>query len=91
MAFFDSLKKGTNESNPLSNRLVTEDNLRVKVKQLLQKEVFHQIEPLEVVEILKDENESIDYGRIIGRYVYSEQDLSIGRLSESSINSICSV
>ena len=82
MAFFDSLKKGTNEPNPLSNRLVTEDNLRVKIKQLLQKEVFHQIEPLEVVEILKDENESIDYGRIIGRYVYSEQDLSIGRLSE---------
>ena len=43
------------EDNSTSNRVVDENLLRLKIKQIVQKEFFHQLEPIEVLEIVQDQ------------------------------------
>ena len=64
------------EDNSTSNDVVNESMLRQKLKNLVQKEFFHQLEPVEVLEIVQDQNKN-KFGKIIGRYVYSEQNLPL--------------
>jgi hypothetical protein len=64
------------EDNSTSNDVVNESMLRQKLKNLVQKEFFHQLEPVEVLEIVQDQNRN-KFGKIIGRYVYSEQNLPL--------------
>ena len=65
------------EDNSSSNRKVDERLLRLKMKQLVQKEFFHQIEPVEVIEVI-EESDGSGFGKIIGRYIYSEYNISKG-------------
>ena len=65
------------EDNTTSNRNVDERLLRLKMKQLVQKEFFHQLEPVEVIEIEEEEGGN-KFGNIIGRYIYSEYNISKG-------------
>ena len=65
------------EDNTTSNRQVDERLLRLKMKQLVQKEFFHQIEPVEVIEVVEEPDGS-GFGKIIGRYIYSEYNISKG-------------
>lgn len=65
------------EDNTTSNRNVDERLLRLKMKQLVQKEFFHQLEPVEVIEIEEEEGGN-KFGNIIGRYIYSEYNISRG-------------
>ena len=65
------------EDNSTSNRQIDERLLRLKMKQLVQKEFFHQLEPVEVVEVV-EENDGSKFGSIIGRYIYSEHNISKG-------------
>ena len=65
------------EDNTTENRNVDERLLRLKMKQLVQKEFFHQLEPVEVIEIEEERNGN-KFGNIIGRYIYSEYNISKG-------------
>ena len=51
MAFYKEVGKNT-ESTTLDNRVVSTDDLRVKVKQILQERQWHQIEPVEVIDVI---------------------------------------
>ena len=55
MAYFNE-SGGNTESDVLSNKLVSNENLRVKVKQILSESQFYQVEPIEVLSIIKDSN-----------------------------------
>tara|TARA_R100000005_G_scaffold95701_1_gene78318 strand:- start:1095 stop:2948 length:1854 start_codon:yes stop_codon:yes gene_type:complete len=80
MAYIKESSKGNTESDVLSNKLVSNESLRVKVKQILSENQFYQAEPVEVLEVLKDkEGKDIQYGKILGRFVYSEKALPILR------------
>lgn len=72
-------KRGSSEKSTLSNQLITARNLRLKIKQLVEKENFFELEPVEVLKVYPtgsaDDTGYIDYGRIVGRYVVSEQGL----------------
>jgi len=72
-------KRGSSEKSTLSNQLITARNLRLKIKQLVEKEKFFELEPVEVLKVYPtgsaDDTGYIDYGRIVGRYVVSEQGL----------------
>jgi len=72
-------KRGSSEKSTLSNQLITARNLRLKIKQLVEKENFFELEPVEVLKVYptgsSDDKGYIDYGRIVGRYVVSEQGL----------------
>lgn len=72
-------KRGSSEKSTLSNQLITARNLRLKIKQLVEKEKFFELEPVEVLKVYPtgsaDDKGYIDYGRIVGRYVVSEQGL----------------
>jgi len=72
-------KRGSSEKSTLSNQLITARNLRLKIKQLVEKENFFELEPVEVLKVYPtgsaDDKGYIDYGRIVGRYVVSEQGL----------------
>jgi len=75
MPYFDKLgeddKRGHlsyNEASSTDDRPVTEDMLRLKIKQIVQEEFFHQLEPVEVLEVRENPNK----GLVVGRYVYSE-------------------
>ena len=81
MPYFDKLgeddKRGHlsyNEASSIDDRPVTEDMLRLKVKQIVQEEFFHQLEPVEVIEVrdLGKNNKGVNNGVVVGRYVYSE-------------------
>jgi len=65
------------EDNTTENRNVDERLLRLKMKQLVQKEFFHQLEPVEVIEIEEERNGN-KFGNIIGRYIYSEYNIPKG-------------
>ena len=81
MAYFNE-SGGNTESDVLSNKLVSNENLRVKVKQILSESQFYQVEPIEVLSIIKDSNgENIQHGKIIGRFIYSEKGLPFLRCS----------
>ena len=72
-------KRGSSEKSTLSNQLITARNLRLKIKQLVEKEKFFELEPVQVLKVYPtgsaDDKGYIDYGRIVGRYVVSEQGL----------------
>ena len=72
-------KRGSSEKSTLSNQLITARNLRLKIKQLVEKEKFFELEPVEVLKVYPtgsaDDTGYIDYGRIVGRYVVSEQGI----------------
>lgn len=72
-------KRGSSEKSTLSNQLITARNLRLKIKQLVEREKFFELEPVEVLKVYPtgsaDDKGYIDYGRIVGRYVVSEQGL----------------
>jgi hypothetical protein len=70
------------EDNSTSNRVVDENLLRLKIKQIVQKEFFHQLEPIEVLEIVQDQEKN-KFGKIIGRYVYSEQSQPLEQCREN--------
>lgn len=85
MAFYKQVGKNT-ESNTLDNRVVSTDDLRVKIKQILSEEQWHQIEPVEVIDLVTTAEKQatkrkVQYGKIIGRYVYSEQSKPLTHLS----------
>lgn len=85
MAFYKQVGKNT-ESNTLDNRVVSTDDLRVKIKQILSEEQWYQIEPVEVIDLVttaekKATKRKVQYGKIIGRYVYSEQSKPLTHLS----------
>ena len=78
MPYFDKLgeddKRGHlsyNEASSIDNKPVTEDMLRLKVKQIVQDEFFHQLEPVEVLEV-RENPKNANKGLVVGRYVYSE-------------------
>ena len=52
------------------------------IKQIVQKEFFHQLEPIEVLEIVQDQEKN-KFGKIIGRYVYSEQNQPLEQCREN--------
>ena len=54
------------EDNSSSNRNIDERLLRLKMKQVVQKEFFHQLEPVEVVEV-EEEADGSKFGNIYGR------------------------
>jgi len=62
------------EDNSSSNRNIDERLLRLKMKQVVQKEFFHQLEPVEVVEV-EEEADGSKFGNIYGRYIYSEYNI----------------
>ena len=70
------------EDNSTSNDIVDESLLRQKLKNLVQKEFFHQLEPVEVLEVVSDQNKN-KFGKIIGRYVYSEHNQPLNDCRES--------
>ena len=81
MPYFDKLGDDDNrghlsynEASSIDDRPVTEDMLRLKVKQIVQEEFFHQLEPVEVIEVrdLGKNNKGVNNGVVVGRYVYSE-------------------
>ncbi len=81
MAYFNE-SGGNTESDVLSDKLVSNESLRVKVKQILSESQFYQVEPIEVLSIKKDTNgEKIQHGKIIGRFIYSEKGLPYLRCS----------
>ena len=92
MAYFDEAGIKTQETkeqnnirledNSTSNDIVDESLLRQKLKNLVQKEFFHQLEPVEVLEIVSDQNKN-KFGKIIGRYVYSEHNQPLNDCRES--------
>ena len=53
MAYFNE-SGGNTESDVLSDKLVSNESLRVKVKQILSESQFYQVEPIEVLSIIKD-------------------------------------
>lgn len=87
MAFYKEVGKNT-ESTTLDNRVVSTDDLRVKVKQILQERQWHQIEPVEVVDVITDTEvatkQNIQYGKIIGRYIYSDRNVSLSEISSKT-------
>ncbi len=87
MAFYKEVGKNT-ESTTLDNRVVSTDDLRVKVKQILQERQWHQIEPVEVVDVITDTEvatkQNIQYGKIIGRYIYSDRNISLSEISSKT-------
>mgnify|MGYP003147470978 CR=1 FL=1 len=70
------------EDNSTSNDIVDESILRQKLKNLVQKEFFHQLEPVEVLEVVSDQNKN-KFGKIIGRYVYSEHNQQLDDCRDS--------
>ena len=72
------------EDNSTDNRNVDERLLRLKMKQLVQKEFFHQLEPVEVIEIEEGDGGN-KFGNIIGRYIYSEYNISKGDARSNGI------
>jgi hypothetical protein len=70
------------EDNSTSNRIVDENLLRLKIKQMVQKEFFHQLEPIEVLEVVQDQQKN-KFGKIIGRYIYSEQNAPLEECREN--------
>ena len=87
MAFYKEVGKNT-ESTTLDNRVVSTDDLRVKVKQILQERQWHQIEPIEVVDVITDTEvatkQNIQYGKIVGRYVYSDRNVSLSEIASKT-------
>src|SRR5210317_797369 len=72
------IKRGSSEKSTSSNQLITARNLRLKIKQLVGKDERFELEPLEVLKVYptgSTDNGFIDYGRIVGRYVVSEQGI----------------
>jgi len=92
MPYFDKLgeddKRGHlsyNEASSIDNKPVTEDMLRLKIKQIVQEEFFHQLEPVEVLQVREDEEKGRpNNGVIAGRYVYSEHDKAIDKCKQPS-------
>jgi len=82
MPYFDKLgeddKRGHlsyKEASSINNKPVTEDMLRLKIKQIVQDEFFHQVEPVEVLDVREDfaeGNRGIKDGLIAGRFIFSE-------------------
>lgn len=74
-----TIKRGSSEKSTLSNQLITARNLRLKIKQLVGEDERFELEPLEVLKVYPtgsaDDKGYIDYGRIVGRYVVSEQGI----------------
>ena len=74
-----TIKRGSSEKSSLSNQLITARNLRLKVKQLVGENERFELEPVEVLKVYPtgsaNDKEYTDYGRIVGRYVVSEQGI----------------
>ena len=74
-----TIKRGSSEKSTLSNQLITARNLRLKIKQLVGEDERFELEPVEVLKVYPtgsaDDKGYIDYGRIVGRYVVSEQGI----------------
>jgi hypothetical protein len=72
------IKRGSSEKSTSSNQLITARNLRLKVKQLVDKDENFELEPVQVLKVYPTGSADkgfIDYGRIVGRYTVSEQGL----------------
>ena len=70
-----NVKRGSSEKSTSSNQLITARNLRLKVKQLVDKDENFELEPVQVLKVYPTGSADkgfIDYGRIVGRYVVSE-------------------
>ena len=79
------IKRGSSEKSTSSNQLITARNLRLKVKQLVDVDENFELEPLEVLKVYPTgsaEKGFIDYGRIVGRYVVSEQGLPFNQCKD---------
>lgn len=89
MPYFDKLgeddKRGHlsyNEASSIDNKPVTEDMLRLKIKQIVQEEFFHQVEPVEVLDVRENynkDNAGVNDGIIAGRFIFSETNKPFDR------------
>ena len=69
------IKDGSGESNKLSNKVMTTDEVKLLIRQIMNESTDFEMEPVEVVDFSDD-------GSITGRYVVSEHDKSIDELNE---------
>jgi hypothetical protein len=64
------IKDGSGESNPLENKMMTTDEVKLLIRQILSESTDFEMEPVEVVSFNTD-------GSIQGRYLISEHDKDI--------------
>ena len=67
------IKDGGGESDSLLNKMMTTDEVKLLIKQIMGESTDFEMEPVEVVDFTDD-------GSITGRYVVSEHDKSINEL-----------
>ena len=68
------IKDGGGESNQLSNKMMTTDEVKLLIKQIMSESTDFEMEPVEVIDFEDD-------GSITGRYVVSEHDKSRDELN----------
>jgi hypothetical protein len=68
------IKDGGGESDPLVNKMMTTDEVKLLIRQIIGESTDFEMEPVEVVDFADD-------GSITGRYVVSEHDKSINELN----------
>ena len=69
------IKDGGGESDPLVNKMMTTDEVKLLIRQIMSESTDFEMEPVEVVSFNTD-------GSIVGRYVVSEHDKSRDELGE---------
>ena len=69
------IKDGGGESDKLSNKMMTTDEVKLLIRQIMGESTNFEMEPVEVVSFNTD-------GSVVGRYVVSEHDKSIDELGE---------
>ena len=68
------IKDGGGESDPLVNKMMTTDEVKLLIRQILSESTDFEMEPVEVVSFNND-------GSIRGRYVISEHDKKVSELN----------
>jgi len=69
------IKDGGGQSDPLVNKVMTTDEVKLLIRQIMDESTDFEMEPVEVIDFSDD-------GSITGRYVVSEHDKSVDELSE---------
>ena len=68
------IKDGGGESNKLSNKMMTTDEVKLLIRQIISESTDFEMEPVEVVSFNGD-------GSIRGRYIISEHDKKVSELN----------
>ena len=69
------IKDGGGQSDSLVNKVMTTDEVKLLIRQIMDESTDFEMEPVEVIDFSDD-------GSITGRYVVSEHDKSVDELSE---------